>query len=130
MNDLIKMIDDLVEKKTFSFEAVQAVNRLRSEAVALQEQVNNQRETIKFQKEGIDNQTAEISRLQGRQNAMLMREADVVVRERTASDLEKKTAVAEAVAASTKEIVTLIFRNVEVRQRMQSINKDVSTKTE
>jgi len=116
--NLLKMIDELVEKKTFSLDAIEAVKKMRDEAKQLADQVVKLEADGQLKEAKLQSYSAEIIKLRSNESDVTQREGAVAKRELTVVELDKKTAVAEAVTVAVKECFGLVFRNLELRSTM------------
>lgn len=117
---VIAAIDTMVEQKLLSMEGLRALEQVRSKAEAQAralEELGREKDNLRLQLETARAQNTELaaaaSAVKDREIAVTKREAGMVA-------LEKSTAVAEAVSAAQKDMVALIFRNVEVRNSVFS----------
>lgn len=118
MDELTKLIDQMVHEKTFSMEGVEAVKALRDQAVALEDQVENLLQDHENDKRDLDGFKAKVLRLEKEGSDLRSRESAVIEREKKMTELEKATAVANAKADTFKECVGLVFRNATLRREM------------
>lgn len=118
-NELTRVIDELVEKKTFGLDALGAIKELRDKAQA-------QEETIKAREQQAENQQRKIAELErelgsakARVEKLMLREANLLEREKAADkaiyDAERHRAVADAWRAA----MGMVFKPVEVRTSIQ-----------
>lgn len=124
---LLTVIDDMVRDKTFSLEAVQAIQLLRNKAAEMEIKLNdaidremrlNQR--IKDQNDRWESDQVELTALQ--REVFIAKEQESKI-----SDLEKRVAVAEAIASTMRESMALIFKPLQIHQRIfEEITSDGS----
>ena len=118
MDDLTKLIDQIVEDKTFSLEAVKIIEELRATAISLEEEVSQinktyiaEQATSKELRKKNDLLTARVMKISDREKAVEAREAKI-------TELEKAKAVAQAQASTYQSCMELVFRNTVVRREM------------
>lgn len=117
-DDILKMIDKAVEEKTFSLEGLGAVQKIKEQAGILQKRVDqldgDLEQSRRFNSElktVISARDAEIAVLKGREDALKNREAKMF-------ELEKATAVAEAVRLTFDTMFTRMFANRQYRENI------------
>lgn len=113
---LLTVIDDMVRDKTFSLEAVQAIHMLRGKAADMEAKLkdalddqNRLEERIRQYDHRHQTDLAELATLRQQYNALKTREAAMF-------ELEKRVAVAEAVASTMRENMALIFKPLQIRR--------------
>lgn len=116
MNDLTRMIDGLVEQKTFGLDALDGVKALRDKASDLEKKLATATaalaeasKTNGMQSDLIRKRDAEISEMREREAALRTRENNVAT-------LEREAAVAKAVQVETREMMKLVFANRQIRE--------------
>ena len=116
MEDLVKQIDLLVEKKTFNLDALDAIKALRTTAEEQEKKINF---LESYKKEHL----VTIARLENAVRkkdeeilALTKREAEIENRERNVFNLEKQTAVSNAVSDAYKDIFGKMFVNRQFRE--------------
>jgi len=109
MADLTTLIEKLVEEKTFSLDAVAAIQTIRQKAVDLEKQLSQALTSADAYKDKLDAITFEHSRLIARENSVIEREKKMV-------ELEKAVAVSDAVRAAQKDMFDRMFANRVVRE--------------
>lgn len=119
-NDLTRAIDALVEQKTFSLDALEAIKALRDKAGELEKNAAAQATTItRLGEEVVEARRQNEAHLQ-RKGAIDKRETDVAARELKIGELEKSAAVTAAVSATWSACFDKLFANRIVRERLQT----------
>lgn len=121
-DELTKLIDTLVEQKTFGLDALGPIKDLRDKAARQETALNNANNSILEYRRDMAAKDAEISRLQSDINDWSQRQAEMENRERKVFDLEKASAVAVAKSEVWGDAFHSIFKNTIVRE---TINRDV-----
>jgi hypothetical protein len=117
-DDILKLIDKAVEEKTFSLEGLGAVQKIKEQAGVLQKRVEaleaelDRAKTFTSElRNVIVARDTEISVLKGRETAVAARELKMF-------ELEKATAVAEAVRLTIDTMFTRMFANRQYRENI------------
>lgn len=117
-DDILKLIDKAVEEKTFSLDALTAIQTIKETARLLQEQVDRLTQSntstsnlVQQLKDVIAARDAEIALLKGREFA-------IEAREKNMSSLERSSAVATAKHEAYADIVTKMFANRTMRENV------------
>lgn len=115
---LTKLIDEIIEQKTFSLDALDSIKKLRDKA-------QEQESALKFKDEMLDaKKTIELTiraemAVQATQLATWKtREDELKKRELTMTALEKSSAIADAKATSYIEFARLVFANRITREKV------------
>jgi len=115
---LTKLIDDLVNQKTFSLDGLKAVEELRKRACDLERTLENAHGRI-ISMEGVLTETStELAILRGRENEIVKKDAAIKARESAIFELEKGKAVADAKSEVWSGIFHTIFKNTVVRENV------------
>ena len=118
MDELTKLIDQMVQEKTFSMEGVAAINELREQAELMQKTIKQLQESFKKENECANRLRNDNDALKGELKNWRAREEKLTNRESKITELEKDRAVANAKADTFRECVGLVFRNTTVRENM------------
>jgi len=118
--NLVAAIDDLVEKKTFSLDALKAIQDLRAKAEKSLETEAQNAAKITSQADNLSKLSAEINAWQSKDAALKAREDAVAKREAAITRLELETAVANAGMNVMRETVSMFLRNRVVREDIVS----------
>lgn len=118
MDELTKLIDQMVQEKTFSMEAVSAINVLREKAEAMEETIKVSKEAHEDCAKRYNELSDEKSKLQNQLSTWKIRESEIAKRETYIQQLETAKEVSKAKEDTFRECVTLIFRNTLVRDDM------------
>lgn len=117
--DLIKMIEKLVEEKTFSLEGAKAIAELKSLAdlnesklKEYETRINTYRREVEEYKAKIDRSTRTIEEYQ-------KREKSIEDREKSMNEYNIRVAVAEARHGVLYDVFNTIFKNTIVREDIQ-----------
>jgi hypothetical protein len=112
--ELTKMIDDLVEQKTFTLDGLKAVQELREQAIALTEKNRNNEDVLKGTKADLQARNNELVKANAELAKFKDMETALVEREKKQTKLECDVEKHKALAEQGKEFVQLIFRNQTV----------------
>ena len=115
---LTDAIDQLVQEKTFSLDALNAVGRLRDRAVAQEQQIRSLETLRESQGRAISDLQEQVRQLAEQEVGLRERERKVAEREAKAQQLEVETAVAVAKSETFGIVFNTIFRNTAVRERV------------
>jgi hypothetical protein len=113
MSDIVKLIEELVEKKTLSLDAVAGVNAVRQRALELEAQITRLETMVESYRK--QNEEIRESNLDWAQ-----REEALKARETKMTDLEKQVAVGEARSIAYKDMFDRMFANRIVRESHQT----------
>lgn len=117
--ELTRAINEMVEKKTFSLDAVDAIKDLRAKAETLERRLEQRDSLVESQGATITAMTAKCNDLQIENAAFNARLAELEKREKAADkaiyEAEKQTAVAQAWQAA----MGMVFRPAAVRTEIQ-----------
>ena len=123
---LVQMIETLVQEKTFSLDALEAIKVLRDKAVKLQEELDATKRTLaesRAAREALNAEkttlNAEKTTLNEQLNGWTTRETELLNREKTMFALEQRTAVAEAKADAFLTSMKITFAPNLVRNSVQ-----------
>lgn len=122
MDDLTKLIDTLVQQKTFSLDAVGSIKELRDKAADLETKLKKAEEYGKRRDMELQQNAATIGARDLQVKRWETREKELSEREAKVTDLEKSTAVAQAESHVMRDVFHTIFRNTIVRE---TTNRDV-----
>lgn len=115
-DSLIAQINRLVEEKTFSLDALSAIEGIKNAAQSAQKELEAAREELKNERANSLRLGEIVAQNIAAGSELAKRVAAVEAREKVMTELEKKAAIADAVSSAQKEMVALVFRNLEVRQ--------------
>jgi regulator of replication initiation timing len=119
---LIQMIEGLVNEKTFSLDAVEAIKKLRDKAELLQTQLAD---LTKRNLEHIENNaklTREKEELRDQLNTWKNRESELKKREDKMHELDIRTAVAQAKSEAYFDSMKVVFAPNIVRNSIQDFS--------
>lgn len=116
MNDLTTMIENVVREKTFSLDAVQAIEEIRKKAAKLEADLETSRSETKNYGAQLSTAKAEIAEWSIRSSAIDARDKAVAEREKKITELEKTSAVAAAESSILRGVVDKVFANRTVRE--------------
>jgi len=116
---LTSYIDKVVHEKTFSLEAVQAINDIKEHATTLEVNLKNRTNDLERRKWEINQHEAKIHSLETQVKDWQKREADLKAREVKITELEKDRAVAIAVQSNSMECMRMMLANRIVRENIQ-----------
>lgn len=116
---LVQMIETLVQEKTFSLDALEAIKVLRDKAVKLQEELDATKRTLAESRAAREALNAEKTTLNEQLNGWTTRETELLNREKTMFALEQRTAVAEAKADAFLTSMKITFAPNLVRNSVQ-----------
>lgn len=122
--DLTRMIDALVEQKTFSLDAVGSIKDLRDRAVGLETDLTEATGKIKLASAENQRLNGIISTRDEDLNKWRARETALMAREAKMTDLEKQVAVEMAKSGAIHSCFDKIFANRMVRE---SVTRSVPT---
>lgn len=122
MDELTKVIDKLVEQKTFGLDALGAIKDLRDKAAKQEENLKDAKREIDERRGAEIRASNEVKRLTFVVNDWTQRQAELENRERKVFDLEKASAVAVAESKVWDRAFSSIFKNTIVREQ---INRDI-----
>lgn len=114
--ELTNLIDKLVNEQTFSLQAVSAIKDLRDRAAQLEKDLESSRQAQTAQQEMLNKNGGAISAANAKIAEAEKREKDLLAREQKVTELEKKTAVAEAKHEAFMDAFKTVFRNVTIRE--------------
>jgi hypothetical protein len=109
--ELIKLLDDIVQKKTLSLDALEGIQQLKKKAEQAEAELKVEQEL--HRKVRLDKGKLEVA-LEDWQ----AREKIVIDREHKLNEVEKERDVAQAKAEAIRECFGLVFRNVETRRQV------------
>lgn len=120
---LLDMIQKMVEDKTFSLEGLQAIAKLRENAVENQTKILRYEEIIKdikLENERFREVHRELTKnIEDWKAAEKTKETAMAAREKNVSSLETRTAVAEAKESTLQSVFQTLFKNTVVRESVQ-----------
>lgn len=119
MNTLTEAINQLVQEKTFSLDAVDAIKGLRDKAAALENLCNTQNQQIADLGNTELRQTSRIGELQTEVANWKKREDELVQREKAAAEAIHEAKRQQAIADTFRESMGMIFRPNTVRETIQ-----------
>jgi hypothetical protein len=123
---LVQMIETLVQEKTFSLDALEAIKVLRDKAVKLQEELDATKRMLESINAAREVLSTEKTHLLMQLDTWIKRESDLLARERNMFALEQRTAVAEAKADAFLMSMKITFAPNLVRNSLQ----DLSTRSD
>jgi len=103
------LINELVEQKTFSLDALDRVKTLRDQVGELE----MKRDTLMGQNDTLQRENNRVKTIE---SSLSERERAVTEREKNITTLERETAVAKAESAVYRDVVTRMFANRIVRE--------------
>lgn len=116
---LVQMIETLVQEKTFSLDALEAIKVLRDKAVKLQEELERKNKSLDSALARVSELTVEKAAATEQLGVWKKRETDLLARERIMYGLEQRTAVAEAKADAFLTSMKITFAPNLVRNSVQ-----------
>lgn len=119
-DNLVQMIETLVQEKTFSLDALEAIKALRDKAESLQRTLAETQTNLAAQRDLSASLTAERDAIRAELNLWKARETELEKRERSIFALELKAAVAEAKAEAWQTSMKITFAPNLVRNSVQS----------
>jgi hypothetical protein len=122
-SQLLQVLDDLIEKQTFSAAAADGIAALRNESKAAAEELAKARETcarLAKEKGAAEERNEEYKQ---RENAIISREVNIAEREKKMAELEKEVAVSKAVGAAFDQINQRILSNRIIREDIYHSNQ-------
>lgn len=117
-NPILALIDKAVEEKTFSLDALIAVQRIKEEATKLEKDLRYARSSIESYKIDLGREQAKRNTAEENVKKWQEREAALVAREAKITELELKTAVAEAESRVYASITDKMFANRILRENV------------
>lgn len=120
--NLVQMIETLVQEKTFSLDALEAIKNLRDKAEKLQDELEKTQRTLADTQSRRSALTAENALLTEELNVWKNRESAILSREKTMYALEQRTAVAEAQANAFLLSMKITFAPNMVRNSLQDFS--------
>ena len=117
--EIIKMIEKLVEEKTFSLEGAKAIAELKKLTEATQDMLKEYETKLEWNKKTIDELRAINSELNEQIKRYKDREKAIEDREKHANNNETRVAVAEAKHSALYDVFNTIFKNTIVREHIQ-----------
>jgi len=120
MTKLMNAMNELIEKGTFSLEAVEGVKQLRDNNKILADKLLVKETEVKDRTTQYNDATAQLSKVKVELAAWEARHKALVEREKKVTELEKKMAVAEAESKIYSNVFATIFRNTIVRENVSS----------
>jgi chromosome segregation ATPase len=121
-NKVTEAIDEMVREKTFSLDALNAINDLKTKARIMEGALDAAQKDVAKAKEDARLMSERYSECNAEVNAFKTREADLEKRERAIFEHEKASAVAQARSQAFGEAFGMVFRNTVVRE---TVNKSV-----
>jgi len=118
MTDINNVIDQIVEERTLSLEAADAIKGLRDENAELRDHVAALEERVNAFVEVESKLKDECRRKNSMLEGYIRRENELIDREKNALRLEIENEFLKARAAELKEIINNLTRNTMVRQRV------------
>lgn len=119
---LTKAIDEIVNEKTFTVEAVDAIKNLRDRAEILERNLEAAEKKGDLQDKVITDLNKSVDIFKTREAELTKREREVTEREKNMITLEKTTAVAEAKAGVWDECLKRLLGNRILRE---NFNKSI-----
>lgn len=120
MSDILKMIDELVEQKTFSLDALSAIKALREEAKVQAAEIVKLKDSVKYQEAEKQRFERDLRHAESKLDKIAAREQAVAERESKITQLELDKAVASASLTSFKEACGMFLKNTIVRESVSS----------
>lgn len=117
-DELTKIIDTMVMEKTFSMEAVKAIQALRNKAEEIENTNKDLVERVQAAQKSAEIRRQTLKDLQADIDTWRARVDELTTREKAVTAIERDKATANARAETFKECFALVFRNMEVRREM------------
>lgn len=118
-DELTKLIDNLVEQKTFGLDALGPIKDLRDKAATQESQLRASQREVQQNQNDLRARDVQIANLRAEVKDWTQRTAELENRERKVFDLEKASAVAMASSAVWSDAFHSIFKNTIVREGVQ-----------
>lgn len=119
MDELYKKLDKVVEEKTFSLTAVEAIKALRTEYANQIDKITQLEKKLKDSLSLIDSIVCRVNKQDIELKDWNERELVIKRREESMSNLEKQWACADVKAGVYKDIFDRLFQNTIVRESVQ-----------
>jgi hypothetical protein len=116
---LLELVNKLVEEKTFSVEGVKAIENIRQQVLIDTARIKELEEDIKRYYDKNTELMATEVRLKKEVEEWKAKEKAIADREKTIHVHEIRTAVAEAIASTMREMNQLVFKNTIIRENVQ-----------
>lgn len=113
--DVVAMLDSLVEKKTFSLDAMTAIQKLK-------ERAGFDAKDLQRTKYDLAATIRERDNYQSKYEKFFKREAELTARENILTTLERDVAVAKAVQGAYKDMFDRMFANRQTRELINTQN--------
>lgn len=114
--ELLRAIDELVEKKTFSLDAIEAIQAVRKRATELQKVLDDTSYKLhESKKHNLELRTQNVL-LEGEREATSERERAIRKREEKMTELELNVAVASAKVAILDSVLGRLLANRQIRE--------------
>lgn len=121
-NPILALIDKAVEEKTFSLDALTAVQKIKEQATKLDRDLKNAQQSLEHQKRETDRESTARARAEEKVKAWDAREAAIVAREAKLTELEKQSAVAQAESRVYFTVIDKMFANRQFRETVMESN--------
>lgn len=115
-NPILALIDRAVEEKTFSLDALTAVQKIKEQATKLDTDLKYARDSLKSQQHETEREASAKRRAEEVVKTWEAREAAIAVREAKVTELEKASAVAQAEARTFNSVFDRMFANRQFRE--------------
>lgn len=126
-NELTEMIDRIVTEKTFTMDALEAIQALKVKAEQLEYRNASLTKDLSDSQVVRSRLTQQLSSVQIKLQTLEEHEQEVAAREAKVVEHEKRAAIAEAVSAAYKDALKIVFAPNVVRNTVQSygsVNRD------
>ena len=117
---LTDLIAEIVKEKTFSLEAVQAIEQIRAKAATLELNLQGAREETRRAESEIAALSAERAAHRTAETTLEARQKAVAEREKKMTDLERETAVSKAEARVLDNCLSRLLGNRQIRETITS----------
>lgn len=115
---ILAAINRLVEDRTFSAQATEAIAKLRERTANLEKDLASSTAQLDGVRKELAAALADNTKLRAVVDRVDAREKVLAAREEKVALLEQKAAVAEGQLAAYREVTGLVFRNLETRREM------------
>jgi uncharacterized protein (DUF3084 family) len=113
---LESVINELIENKTFTLEAVEAIKKQRDELISANDKITSLNKTNGEQYQRIQDLTSENNKLSSREQSVFNRETTVAEREKKATELEITSKYQRERGDEMKGLIQTMFTNTLLRK--------------
>jgi len=129
-NPVLLAIDKAVEEKTFSLDALKAIQAIKEQAEKLGKDLKYAQSNLERSKIDTERERSAKDRAEKTVQEWEKRESDLKARETKVTELEKQAAVAMAVSAAQLNMFGMVFANRTLRENiMETASKPVPNNT-